>query len=1228
MNRLCFRLVFNPTRGIPMAVAECARSHPRGGTPGRHASPGRTFHSQCETHLRALAAAVMFISGSLLWPAQAGAQIVADAHAPGGQRPTILTAPNGVPLVNIQTPSAAGVSRNTYSQFDIPVAGAILNNARGTATTRLGGLVQGNPWLAGGSAKVILNEVNAANPSQLLGYLEVGGARAEVIIANPAGILCNGCGFINANRATLTTGAPVVTEGRLDGYRVGNGTLVIDGLGLDARDTEFTHLIARAIRLNAGVWAQDLQVTTGAADVTADGSVATPRTPANPAPTIALDVAALGGMYAGKIHLIGTESGVGFRNTGQIGASAGEVRIDQRGWIDNSGQIDSATRISLTTPATLASSGALRAGGDAVLTADAGLTLDGSAVAAGDLSLAATGPGARVTSGANAWLVAGYGSAGGALTLSAAGPLAAHGTLIGGATIDARAISLDLTGARITAPAVQLNATLGDLNLSASRLHAEDRLTASTPGVLRSTTANVSAGQLSLAAHNLDNAGGVLLQLGANPLQLNFAGTLDNSGGRLASNAASIALGAATLLNRGGQIEHTGNGTLSIGANTFIGSDGQVITQGGLELTAGHLNLDHAQTQATQLALTAIKFSHRQGTLLQTGTAPASLTVSGPLDNQDGRISANASVTVSAGNLNNDGGRLDTQLGNLTVSADVISNYRGQLYTANNLHIVANTLTNLDGSAYAVGDATVSLSRGFEHGGVLAAGRDLGVGAAWINAGASSLIAAGMQPGGRLEGDGALTLQARSTLVANGQNLAAGTLTIAADQLDLSGSATSARGLALSANQLDAHAARLVATEQLQTQIGGRLDGRNAYLRANHLDLNAASLDISGGTLVSSGARAVRLQLPGELINRGGQITSNADLTLDVATVDNRGGRIVTTQDAQFTATVTGALDNTGGLIAGNNGLTLSAARVVNVTGQLETAAGAAHIRADHFDNASGNLFAATDLTLSGGDLTNPGGRLYAGYDATLSLSGALLHDGVLAAGRHLAVSATRIDATINSLVAAGLQSDGHIAGTGTLTAQASTTFTARGQTLAASALSLSAPQLDLTGSQNTAQAIRLNADTLMLTRANTHAETSLDIQASDLLDTRAARLSAAQLGIKAQRLDNTGGDVRQTGSGDLHIALPGTLINTHGQIVSNGNNLHLSAAEMDNRGGLIGLAGSGLLTIDTMHFVGSGGQIISNGQLDLSARHLALDKATTQANTWHITADTLDHQH
>ncbi|MCI1007627.1 filamentous hemagglutinin N-terminal domain-containing protein, partial [Herbaspirillum sp. C7C8] len=67
------------------------------------------------------------------------------------------------------------------------------------------------------------NQINSSDPSYLRGFIEVAGNRAQVIIANPSGITCAGCGFINAQRATMTTGTPVIRQGNLESYRVGGG---------------------------------------------------------------------------------------------------------------------------------------------------------------------------------------------------------------------------------------------------------------------------------------------------------------------------------------------------------------------------------------------------------------------------------------------------------------------------------------------------------------------------------------------------------------------------------------------------------------------------------------------------------------------------------------------------------------------------------------------------------------------------------------------------------------------------------------------------------------------------------------------------------------------------------------------------------------------------------------------------------------------------------------------
>ncbi len=322
MNQHRYRLIFDQLRHCLVAVSELARSSHKSGGPRCGAAEN-----------------LLPLLGLISLGITAHAQIVPDRNAPGHQQPVIGSAPNGISLVNIQTPSAGGVSRNVYEKFDVLREGVILNNSRTAVQTQLGGWVAGNANIGGRPASVILNEVNASTPSLLQGAMEVAGQRAQVIIANGAGITCDGCGFINAQRATLTTGQPIINNGSLDGYRVTEGTLRIEGAGLNAASADYTDLIARAVTLNAGLWAKDLRITTGTHQVDTANTQTTPLPAAGKSPTFALDVGQLGGMYAGKIHLIGTEAGLGVRNAGLIGAGAGEVVLRVDGKLENRSRI-------------------------------------------------------------------------------------------------------------------------------------------------------------------------------------------------------------------------------------------------------------------------------------------------------------------------------------------------------------------------------------------------------------------------------------------------------------------------------------------------------------------------------------------------------------------------------------------------------------------------------------------------------------------------------------------------------------------------------------------------------------------------------------------------------------------------------------------------------------------------------------------------------------------------
>ena len=201
-------------------------------------------------------------------PLVATAEIIASQGAAVNNRPTVDATANGLPLVQITTPSAAGVSHNQYTTFNVDPAGAILNNAQNTALTQQAGYVTANPNLMNGAARIILNEVTSTNRSQLNGHTEVAGQQAEVIIANPNGITCNGCGFINTSRGILTTGTPVIgAGGSLDAFRVTRGDIQIGTAGLNGSNITQLDLITRSVQVNGDLWANDLNIITGSNQV-------------------------------------------------------------------------------------------------------------------------------------------------------------------------------------------------------------------------------------------------------------------------------------------------------------------------------------------------------------------------------------------------------------------------------------------------------------------------------------------------------------------------------------------------------------------------------------------------------------------------------------------------------------------------------------------------------------------------------------------------------------------------------------------------------------------------------------------------------------------------------------------------------------------------------------------------------------------------------------------------
>ncbi len=215
------------------------------------------------------------------------------------------------------------------------------------------------------------------------------GQSAHVIVANPHGITCDGCGFINTPQATLTTGRPVIENGQLTRYQVDQGSVAIEGAGLNASNVDRFEIITRAARLNAQIQANKLTIVAGRNDVEAGTLNATARAAdGSQAPDLAIDSSALGGMYVGAVKLVGTEAGVGVRMAGDM-MSGGDIQIDAAGQL-LMGQTSAATTVNVKAQS-VDVQGAVYAGSDLALTTQGALTNQGTLAARNNVTLDAGG---------------------------------------------------------------------------------------------------------------------------------------------------------------------------------------------------------------------------------------------------------------------------------------------------------------------------------------------------------------------------------------------------------------------------------------------------------------------------------------------------------------------------------------------------------------------------------------------------------------------------------------------------------------------------------------------------------------------------------------------------------------------------------------------------------------------------------------------------------------------
>ncbi|APD13316.1 hypothetical protein RO07_11760 [Pandoraea pulmonicola] len=827
------------------------------------------------------------------------AQVVA---APGSHAPTVVQTANGIAQVNITAPTAAGVSKNVYSQFDVPRQGVILNNSPTVVNTQQAGYVTGNPNLARDqAARVILNQVNSNSPSQLRGYLEVAGKAAQVVVANSAGIMVDGGGFINTTRAVLTTGTPLLgADGSLAGYQVNGGRLSIQGEGLNAANVDQVDLIARAVQVNAALHAKKLNVVTGTNRVDHE-SLALEKLAGDAAtPDVAIDVGQLGGMYAQRIFLIGTENGVGVSNKGVIAAQAGDLTLTTEGKLVSSGTTETSGNLAVSARGGIENRGSVYAGGSADLRTDAALENHGMLSAAGDLAARAASVASDGTLGAGID-ANGQATLAGNLSVTADGKVSATGSNVARGDMTMTGGAVDLSGSRTDASgSLSLTSTAADVDLQKAIATASNALKVQSAQHVLNAGGSLGADTITLAARgNIDNRDAQSVAT----TRLDVSGTgIDNQGGLLQSGAALTVKGA-TLDNTAGRVVSLAGDDASVdmagelrnaGGTTAHGKTGGVIgANGDLRVHADSLVNASQIVAGKALDVAATQLNNTGGEVI--GGGDVTLGVDGTLDNTGGRLFGGASLATTKGSTR-------------------VVNANGTIESAGD---VALQVASLDNAAGAIrSNQDVGVGGAMSGAGEMTAGRNLTVAAVgdYQNSATNRLRADGvlkLSSTGRLTNEGAL--DAPGTLdIQAGEivNTASGSFNAATTHLSAGGSAG---GLFSNAGSISGDTVRLQA---------GHFVNTNAVL-GHDVQVNANDIENNGAAAVMGGAKRLALYAPNSV--------SNDDGALLYSTGDIEIARDGTRDGSGLLANQTATLNNRSANIIADGNLDI-AARVVNNT--------------------------------------------------------------------------------------------------------------------------------------------------------------------------------------------------------------------------------------------------------------------------------------------------------
>ena len=1272
MNKQCFRIIFSKTLQCLVVVSELAKSE------GKSAETSSFTVPQILARIRPLTFSLFCALGFVAFPDSAMADtfiIQADKSAPKNEQPIILQTANGLPQVNIQTPNDKGLSHNKYSKFDVDTKGAILNNSRTNVQTQQAGMITGNPYLARGEAKVILNEVNSSDPSVLKGYVEVAGKKADVIIANASGLHCEGCGVINSDRTTFTTGKPQIVNGNLENFVVENGLVSVSGKGLDNSRVDYTEVIAREMQANAGIWSkketkvitgkntvkrsddpEDLQITHTKQTLSTENK-----------PQFALDVGELGGMYSGKIHLIGTEEGVGVRNAGHIGASAETLQIDSHGRIVNTGTVNAQKDLRLVSETGIENTGKIEnRQSDIVLTtrteikqdgtvvarngniyksANQGITQNGETIAKGNVNYQAP----KVTASTHSLIAAGVdvkdvaqgeerslekaSAQGKNITAITTEKATLQGKNLASGKIQITGSAANLDNSHTSAYSINVTASEDNIQANNAAIIADEELALSTPTLLETKNSYLKAENITTKQRSLHTQNTVWEQTGLGELKLEVVDELQNKGGTFKTKG-DLTVKANGMDNQQGRLLASGKLTVNVGKGKLDSSQGAMLSEQMLSITSGELINDAGLIQsAKHIAINTQgqSLSNKQ-TLSNTSTQNKGIVALGDLDiqsenifnqqgrivsggaqnlkmahtnNQHGLIYSGQNFTLNGVGLTNDSGKIGAaKQGNIALSGD-LSQQNGEI-DADEIVVSAQNMRSSDKSRIIAKGVTLTMAHQLENlnSFIQADSKDLTISSQALD-----------NTGGEIHGlQSAVTINTRQQKLVNttGKIRSKSMLMINSGELNnINGAIHSEGDVAINAH------GQLINNQQTKDKLHG-------ILAKGKLKIDAGKLDNDQGAILANLAQLDVAQLENHL----GIVQSGSDLSLNTQQLENSEGLI--SSAAKTTLKVANSLRQQAGKISAG-ALTLNAG-TLDSTEKSVIAADNADLTIKHnLINTHSELSAIHNLNVISQELDNRQGLLLA--EQGRLVINTQQHQVNNQHGKIVAGQAVHLDSGQLDNQQGLVQGDTGV----TLNTHGQSVNNMSAAIVSRQALAITAGQLNNNQGyiQSAQQAdIQLGSSTLSNENGEISIGTDLNLNSGTVSNTDGTIVAKQNAIIRSGRLNNTNAMlIAEQGNLDIDTHEQ-DLINQQGKL-SSGANSKINSGLLDNQAGLIqsrqdmminthqgdlnnqqgqvppkekGIISLGRLVISTQQFLNKTGYVLSQGDQTITTESIKND--------------------